>query len=151
MKESHGGLPLYMRQTKAIINFSTQVFEFASQTLGYRDPCVTTDSCPGRERQKDEESGLNIISLSEVASHDTHNDCWIVLYDKVFDVTKFLLEHPGGEDVIMEYAGRDATIAFRGVGHSVPALQALDEYLEGILPEKERIFSGDGPCQWSTL
>lgn len=66
-------------------------------------------------------------------------------------MSRFLLEHPGGEDVILEHAGRDATIAFRGVGHSVLALQALDEYLVGILPNNERIYTGDGPCQWATL
>ncbi|KAG7171614.1 Cytochrome b5-like 2 [Homarus americanus] len=103
------------------------LLNFAAQSLGYRDPCATTTTqCS--DRQKDEESGL-----------------------QVFDVTRFLLEHPGGEEVMMEHAGRDATIAFRGVGHSVPALQALDDYLVGILPGSERIFTGDGPCQWSTL
>lgn len=33
-----------------------------------------------------------IISLSEVAEHDSCNDCWIVLYDRVYDVTDFLHE-----------------------------------------------------------
>ncbi|XP_042217259.1 cytochrome b5-like [Homarus americanus] len=143
MKESYSGMSLYVLQPKALLNF-------AAQSLGYRDPCATTTTqCS--DRQKDEESGLQVYTLSEVSEHDTFEDCWIILYDKVFDVTRFLLEHPGGEEVMMEHAGRDATIAFRGVGHSVPALQALDDYLVGILPGSERIFTGDGPCQWSTL
>lgn len=33
-----------------------------------------------------------IISLKEVAEHDSYDDCWIVLYDRVYDVTKFLNE-----------------------------------------------------------
>lgn len=33
-----------------------------------------------------------IISLKEVADHDSYDDCWIVLYDRVYDVTKFLHE-----------------------------------------------------------
>lgn len=32
------------------------------------------------------------ITLDEVSNHDTFNDCWIVLYDRVYDVTKFLNE-----------------------------------------------------------
>ncbi|XP_045606868.1 cytochrome b5 [Procambarus clarkii] len=151
MKETQGEVPLYMLPTKAIISFTAQAFELASQSLGYRDPCAPVDASHGLQDLKDEESGLDVFSLSQVANHDTCNDCWIILYDKVYDVTRFLLEHPGGEDVIMDYAGRDATIAFRGVGHSVPALQALDDYLVGILPGHERIYTGDGPCQWSTL
>lgn len=33
-----------------------------------------------------------IISLSEVAEHDSFDDCWIILYDRVYDVTDFLNE-----------------------------------------------------------
>lgn len=31
-----------------------------------------------------------IINLNEVSHHDTANDCWIVLFDRVYDVTAFL-------------------------------------------------------------
>jgi cytochrome b involved in lipid metabolism len=32
---------------------------------------------------------LNHVSLSDVALHDTPDDCWIVIYDRVYDVTNF--------------------------------------------------------------
>lgn len=32
------------------------------------------------------------ITLKEVAEHDSYGDCWIILYDRVYDVTKFLNE-----------------------------------------------------------
>ena len=41
---------------------------------------------------------------------------------------------------MLEFAGRDATIAFRGVGHSKMAEAALEPYLIGILTEKERLW-----------
>ncbi|XP_064087712.1 uncharacterized protein LOC135202306 [Macrobrachium nipponense] len=153
MKQPYGQVPLYMLQPRAVISFATQTLEYASQVLGYRDSSTNSNSNSnsGCERVKDEQTGLDVYTLDEVSQHDSYNDCWIILYDKVFDVTQFMLDHPGGEDVIMEHAGRDATIAFRGVGHSVPALQALDEYLVGILQNGERLYTGDGPCQWSTL
>lgn len=31
-----------------------------------------------------------IITLQEVSDHDTYDDCWIILYDRVYDVTEFL-------------------------------------------------------------
>lgn len=37
-----------------------------------------------------EEKCRRIINLSEVACHDTIDDCWIVLFDRVYDVTDFL-------------------------------------------------------------
>ena len=60
-----------------------------------------------------------------MALHDSREDGWTVIYDKVYDVTGFLSLHPGGEDVILEYLGYDATLAFRGVGHSKAAVRML--------------------------
>lgn len=37
-----------------------------------------------------EEKCRKIICLNEVANHDSICDCWIVLYDRVYDVTHFL-------------------------------------------------------------
>ena len=89
----------------------------------------------------DIETGLEVISLEEVSYHCTRKDGWMVVYDKVYDVTEYLEKdsHPGGEDVMLEYLGYDATMAFRGVGHSRGALRMLEKYLVGILPQDERL------------
>ncbi|XP_058801817.1 cytochrome b5 type B-like [Phymastichus coffea] len=83
---------------------------------------------------------LPIIFLDEVAWHDTFNDCWMVVCDYVYDCTNFMKNHPGGQDVLLEYAGRDATLAFVGTGHSKMAKKLLERYLIGELPVSERIF-----------
>ncbi|KAF5303087.1 hypothetical protein FQR65_LT08418 [Abscondita terminalis] len=80
------------------------------------------------------------VTLKEVSFHDSSSDCWVVIYDRVYDVTKFLNEHPGGRDILLEYGGRDASWAFRSSGHSKSALYALKLYYVGELPEEERIF-----------
>merc|ERR1712113_406996 len=55
-------------------------------------------------------------SLEEVESHNIgrgpDKSVWMVIHDKVYDVTKFLDEHPGGEEILIESAGKDATEAF---------------------------------------
>lgn len=43
---------------------------------------------------------------------------------------------------MMENAGRDATTQFRSVGHSADAAEMLRPYLIGILPPRERMYSG---------
>merc|ERR1712137_341668 len=48
----------------------------------------------------------------EVAKHTTKGDCWVILNDKVLDVTNFLSQHPGGELAILTFAGKDATEEF---------------------------------------
>jgi cytochrome b involved in lipid metabolism len=85
-------------------------------------------------------------SLEQVSWHDRPDDCWIVLNDKVYNVTKLIYNHPGGMEVMMEQAGRDATLAFRSVGHSIDAIEQVDEFLVGILPAKERIYLRSRKC-----
>lgn len=48
----------------------------------------------------------------EIGKHTEQEDCWIVINNKVIDVTSFLKSHPGGRWIILEYAGKDATQAF---------------------------------------
>ncbi|KAJ7632101.1 FMN-dependent dehydrogenase-domain-containing protein [Mycena rosella] len=50
-----------------------------------------------------------LISGKTVAQHNTRESCWIIVHGKVYDVTEFLDEHPGGSKIILKYAGKDAT------------------------------------------
>jgi hypothetical protein len=93
----------------------------------------------GEEQRTDPETGLQLIGLDEVRDHCTPSDGWMVLYDRVYDVTGLLRSHPGGEEVMAEYLGYDGTMAFRGVGHSKAASRALQGCLVGILPKAERL------------
>lgn len=52
------------------------------------------------------------FSWDQISQHTTQEDCWIVINDRVFDVTPFLKSHPGGRWIILEYAGKDATQRF---------------------------------------
>ncbi len=45
------------------------------------------------------------FTLEEVAKHNTKKDVWIVYKNKVYDVTNFLEQHPGGEEVLLDLAG----------------------------------------------
>ncbi|KAJ8076695.1 hypothetical protein PM082_001118 [Marasmius tenuissimus] len=62
------------------------------------------------------------FSLEEVASHNKPTSCWVIIAQQVYDVTDFLLEHPGGSSIILKYAGRDATRAYEPI-HPKDALE----------------------------
>ncbi|XP_055542660.1 cytochrome b5-like isoform X2 [Wyeomyia smithii] len=83
-------------------------------------------------------SALTQYSRAEVAKHNTQQDLWFVIDDKVYDVTKFQNEHPGGEEVLFEAAGKDSTNEFNDVGHSTDAKQQMKQYLVGEIIESER-------------
>lgn len=46
-------------------------------------------------------------------------------------MTKFLNDHPGGDDVLLSSTAKDATDDFEDVGHSTTARAMLDEYYVG--------------------
>lgn len=58
-------------------------------------------------------SDWRAYTRDEVARHATANDCWIVIGDRVYDVSTWLARHPGRPAPILELAGMDATAQFR--------------------------------------
>ena len=50
---------------------------------------------------------------------------------KVYDVTKYLDDHPGGAEVMLDVAGQDADEFFEDIGHSKDAREELKKYLIG--------------------
>ncbi|CAF2035896.1 unnamed protein product [Brassica rapa] len=93
-----------------------------------------------------------VYTLAEVSQHTTNQDCWIVIDGKVYDVTKFLDDHPGGDEVILTSTGKDATDDFEDVGHSSTAKAMLDEYYVGdidtaTVPAKTKFVPPSPPKQ----
>uniref|UniRef100_A0A914QPV7 Cytochrome b5 n=1 Tax=Panagrolaimus davidi TaxID=227884 RepID=A0A914QPV7_9BILA len=80
---------------------------------------------------------LKTYSIAEVSKHNSADSLWIILNDKVYDVTKFALEHPGGEDVLYDMAGQGATESFNDVGHSVDAKEMTEEYCIGKISDDD--------------
>ncbi|KAF7717175.1 Cytochrome b2, mitochondrial [Penicillium ucsense] len=65
-------------------------------------------SCPRKNASLDVKIQIDV----PVAKHNNNRSCWVVLYGKVYDVTDFISSHPGGANVILKWAGKDATEEF---------------------------------------
>uniref|UniRef100_A0A4W4FYW2 Cytochrome b5 heme-binding domain-containing protein n=1 Tax=Electrophorus electricus TaxID=8005 RepID=A0A4W4FYW2_ELEEL len=80
-----------------------------------------------------EDGGVKYYTLEEVQTHNMSKDAWLIIHEKVYDITSFLEEHPGGEEVLLEQAGGDGTESFEDVGHSTDAREMLQQYCIGEL------------------
>ncbi|KAK8718258.1 hypothetical protein V6N13_045499 [Hibiscus sabdariffa] len=69
------------------------------------------------------------LTSPSASRHGT--DCWLLISGKVYDVTQFLEEHPGGDEVLLAASGKDATDDFEDVGHSDDARELMKKYCIG--------------------
>ncbi|KAI5638959.1 cytochrome b5-like heme/Steroid binding domain-containing protein [Phthorimaea operculella] len=83
---------------------------------------------------------------ADVAGRNGRNGApvWIIIKDVVYDVTPYLAEHPGGDDVLLGEAGKDATREFESVGHSSDAKSVMKKYRIGQLVEEEKHYDENG-------
>lgn len=74
-----------------------------------------------------------MYTWDDIRKHNTDKSCWVVLYGRVLDVTKFLDVHPGGLDPINDQGGYDITNMFESIGHSKDAKKISEKYVIGVL------------------
>jgi len=79
----------------------------------------TSSPAGGGEKKKKNEvkknASLPPLTVEEVAKHSTEQDGWVIIDDQVYDVTEY--NHPGGDDAINRWLGRDASKPFKGSQH----------------------------------
>lgn len=81
---------------------------------------------------------VKTYTLDEIAEHSDKKSTWILIHGNVYDVTKFLEEHPGGEEVLLDQAGKHATEAFEDIGHSTDARDLMKQYKIGELCDEDK-------------
>ena len=76
------------------------------------------------------------LSSAEISTHNTLQNCWLIISGQVYDVTRFISQHPGGVTQITNWCGKEATTAFqtrggKGGSHSTLASNMLSSYVIG--------------------
>ncbi len=63
------------------------------------------------------------FSMATIATHNSQSSCWTTINGNVYDVTKWISQHPGGAGAILSLCGKDGSAAFTGQhgGQSRPA------------------------------
>jgi cytochrome b involved in lipid metabolism len=101
-------------------------------------PVLSTPLAGATSRPGQNATSAAAIPASEVAKHNSSKDCWIIIQNKVYNVTVHLRTHPGGGGLITPYCGKDATQAFQtkgglGGNHSSRAYAQLNAFYVGDL------------------
>lgn len=66
------------------------------------------------------------LNGTEVAKHNNDGDCWVIIHGKAYDVTEFKEDHPGGKQIILKWAGKDATEIYEPIHPP----DTLDKFLD---------------------
>ncbi|KAF2194517.1 Inositolphosphorylceramide-B hydroxylase [Zopfia rhizophila CBS 207.26] len=85
---------------------------------------------------------LPTIPIADIKAHNKEKSCYVTIGIKVYDVTSFLGDHPGGGDLILEHGGQDVGDIMKDEVshlHSEAAYEILDECLVGFVADEEII------------
>lgn len=86
--------------------------------------------------QDDAEEAV-VISLDELARHNTQEDCWMAIEGKVYDLSAYIPSHPAPPVVMTPWCGKEATEGMRTKGygrdHSPAAWAMMAPYLVGVI------------------
>ena len=70
------------------------------------------------------------LTMAQVSKHNTKSDCYLVVKNKVYDVSSYISQHPGGQGRIVSVCGQEVTGAFASI-HSNYAWDLLKNYQIG--------------------
>ncbi|KEY67419.1 hypothetical protein S7711_05947 [Stachybotrys chartarum IBT 7711] len=92
---------------------------------------------------------LPTFTRAEVESHKSSKSCYVSIGSKVFDITDFVDDHPGGGNLILEYGGKDVEEILKDEishTHTEAAYEILDDYLVGFVVQGKSATT-DGSAQ----
>ncbi|GAB2291053.1 DNA replication regulator sld2 [Dionaea muscipula] len=70
------------------------------------------------------------LTSEEIKAHNKPGDLWISIQGKVYDVSNWVNDHPGGETPLLSLAGQDVTDAFIAY-HPGSSWHYLDKFFNG--------------------
>jgi cytochrome b involved in lipid metabolism len=69
-------------------------------------------------------------TLAEIAKHNSAANCWMIIDNKVYNLTIYLNQHPGGARTILLYCGQDGSLAYATKDRSQPHSGNADNLLQ---------------------
>lgn len=80
------------------------------------------------------------LNMTEISKHNKSSDCWLLINNKVYNVSSYIVAHPGGSGTIIPSCGQEATQLYNTKGgnnpHSGNANNMLAAYYVGNLNQQ---------------
>jgi cytochrome b involved in lipid metabolism len=131
--------PLNKKSIKIIAGaFWTILFLVFGFLYFAKNPATNTaanNSAVGKNLSNSTSTANIPLTLEEISLHNKTGNCWMIISNKVYDLSNYLNAHPGGAGTILPYCGKDGTTAFetknRGSSHSSNADNLLNSFYLG--------------------
>lgn len=84
---------------------------------------------------------VKYYTRAEIEKHNKIEDLWVIINNTVYDLTNFTKDHPGGDYILLNISGKDATYRFKATDHTQQAIDMMKNYeigkvaIEDKLPE----------------
>ncbi len=94
---------------------NSQLSNLVIGTVGQVLESKTTGSNSSSNQTQSNSTNTNSATLtsSEVAKHNSVNDCWTVVNNEVYNLTSYVNSHPGGVKNIEQICGKDGSVLFQ--------------------------------------
>ncbi len=110
-----GGLFLFLTSPKA----GTQQAS-VSQGIQTQDTQAAATTSVGTQSQNTSSDApaadvaASPYTMAAVAKHNNETSCWSAINSKVYDLTSWISQHPGGSKQILSICGKDGSATFNG-------------------------------------
>jgi cytochrome b involved in lipid metabolism len=79
---------------------------------GFIGVIIKSEAQPSRAVVDTEKNVNGSYTLDDISQHNSQTSCWAAINQKVYDLTTWIPQHPGGEKAILSLCGTDATAKF---------------------------------------
>jgi cytochrome b involved in lipid metabolism len=90
---------------------STEYFNYQNESQNIVQN-ESQDLATSSEKTSQNQLVKKTYSFEEVKTHNSKQSCWSAIRGKVYDLTSWISNHPGGEKAILSICGKDGTEAF---------------------------------------
>lgn len=102
-----------------------------------KEPSQSSDTPRNRPSVPKQLQTLPVIRRAEFENHNKDGGLWLIIGGKIYDIQDFKTIAPCGGDLLIRWAGCDATDAFMSACHSTSAQTLLQSFCVGTLEEEE--------------